>query len=271
METLPTPCARRLPRRVCDCIAAMTVEIPVVAVAVHSASLLPDRCRRQVWRRIRLRSTSKKSVEDCASLGRVCRGWIHRPMGRESMRRTEATRLYGRTKNLRAVRRLLRQSRLQSTVRSLGLDAGDALEISAQTERQPVADGRTVERGVAAFRHHVEGVQRPEADGSDFCPKPTLTWGRSTAIGHTAADVSVLGGPTATLREAVRECRMASVGNLARATAQNVPLRGTLEEILTGVLDPLGPSCRLPRYRQIECCPRKGGDRSQQAELGFCQ
>lgn len=123
-------------------------------------------------------------------------------------------------------------------MRSLGLDTGDALEISAQTESQPVPDGRTVERRVAAFRHHVEEVQRSEADGSDFFPKPTLTWRRSTAIGHTAADVSVFGGRAATLREAVRGCRMASVGNLAGAAAQNFQLRWTLTlvEILTGAL-----------------------------------
>jgi integrase len=51
-----------------------------------------------------------------------------------SMRRTKATLIYRRTKNLRAVQLLLGHSKLESTVRYLGIEVGDALEISEQTE-----------------------------------------------------------------------------------------------------------------------------------------
>ena len=50
------------------------------------------------------------------------------------MRRTKATLLYKRTRNLRAVQLLLGHSKLESTVRYLGNEVDDALEISEQTE-----------------------------------------------------------------------------------------------------------------------------------------
>jgi integrase len=50
------------------------------------------------------------------------------------MRRTKATLIYRRAKNLRAVQLLLRHSKLESTVRYLGIEVDDALEISEQTE-----------------------------------------------------------------------------------------------------------------------------------------
>jgi site-specific recombinase XerC len=50
------------------------------------------------------------------------------------MRRTKATLIYKRTKNLRAVQLLLGLSKLESTVRYLGIEVDDALEISEQTE-----------------------------------------------------------------------------------------------------------------------------------------
>lgn len=54
--------------------------------------------------------------------------------GTHSMRRTKATLIYRRTKNLLAVQLLLGHSKLQSTVRYLGIEVDDALEISEQTE-----------------------------------------------------------------------------------------------------------------------------------------
>ena len=45
-----------------------------------------------------------------------------------------ATLIYRRTKNLRAVQLLLGHSKLESTVRYLGIEVDDALEISEQTE-----------------------------------------------------------------------------------------------------------------------------------------
>ena len=54
--------------------------------------------------------------------------------GTHSMRRTKPTLIYRRTQNLRAVQLLLGHSKLESTVRYLGIDVDDALEIAEQTE-----------------------------------------------------------------------------------------------------------------------------------------
>ena len=54
--------------------------------------------------------------------------------GTHSLRRTKATLIYRRTKNLRAVQLLLGHTKLESTVRYLGIEVDDALEIAEQTE-----------------------------------------------------------------------------------------------------------------------------------------
>ena len=54
--------------------------------------------------------------------------------GTHSMRRTKPTLIYRRTKNLRAVQLLLGHTKLESTIRYLGIEVDDALEIAEQTE-----------------------------------------------------------------------------------------------------------------------------------------
>ena len=54
--------------------------------------------------------------------------------GTHSLRRTKATLIYKRTKNLRAIQLLLGHTKLESTVRYLGIEVDDALEMSEQTE-----------------------------------------------------------------------------------------------------------------------------------------
>ena len=54
--------------------------------------------------------------------------------GTHSRRRTKATLIYRRTKNLRAVQILLGHTKLESTVRYLGIEVDDALEIAEQTD-----------------------------------------------------------------------------------------------------------------------------------------
>lgn len=54
--------------------------------------------------------------------------------GTHSLRRTKATLIYRRTKNLRAVQLLLGHSSLDSTVRYLGIEIDDALEMSEQID-----------------------------------------------------------------------------------------------------------------------------------------
>jgi integrase len=50
------------------------------------------------------------------------------------MRRTKASLVYRRTKNLRAVQLLLGHTKLESAVRYLGIEVDDALELAEQTE-----------------------------------------------------------------------------------------------------------------------------------------
>ena len=54
--------------------------------------------------------------------------------GTHSLRRTKPTLIYKRTKNLRAVHLILGHTKLESTVRYLGIEVDDALEIAEQTE-----------------------------------------------------------------------------------------------------------------------------------------
>jgi site-specific recombinase XerD len=54
--------------------------------------------------------------------------------GTHSIRRTKPTLIYRRTRNLRAVQLLLAHTKLESTVRYLGIEVDDALEIANQTE-----------------------------------------------------------------------------------------------------------------------------------------
>src|SRR6202045_3736850 len=54
--------------------------------------------------------------------------------GTHSLRRTKATLIYRRTGNLRAVQLLLGHTRIESTVRYLGIDVDDALAIAEQVD-----------------------------------------------------------------------------------------------------------------------------------------
>jgi integrase len=54
--------------------------------------------------------------------------------GTHSLRRTKATLIYKRTGNLRAVQFLLGHTKIESTVRYLGVEVNDALEIAEQTD-----------------------------------------------------------------------------------------------------------------------------------------
>ena len=57
-----------------------------------------------------------------------------REYGTHSLRRTKATLIYRKTGNLRAVQLLLGHSKIESTVRYLGVEVDDALAIAEQVE-----------------------------------------------------------------------------------------------------------------------------------------
>jgi len=72
--------------------------------------------------------------------GRIVKSWVNliglnpRDYATHSLRRTKATLIYRRTKNLRAVQILLGHTKIESTVRYLGIEVDDALEMAEQTE-----------------------------------------------------------------------------------------------------------------------------------------
>jgi Phage integrase family len=72
---------------------------------------------------------------------RIVLGWIQEvgldssAYGTHTMRRTKASLIYRRTKNLRVVQLLLGHSKLESTVRYLGIEVDDALEMAESRRR----------------------------------------------------------------------------------------------------------------------------------------
>jgi site-specific recombinase XerC len=71
---------------------------------------------------------------------RIVHHWVERAgldssaYGTHSMQRTKAAQIYKKTGNLRAVQLLLGHTKLESTVRYLGIEVDDALSISEQLE-----------------------------------------------------------------------------------------------------------------------------------------
>ena len=61
-------------------------------------------------------------------------GLDSRVYGTHSLRRTKASLIYRRTKNLRAIQLLLGHTKLENTIRYLGIEVDDALEMAEQTE-----------------------------------------------------------------------------------------------------------------------------------------
>lgn len=85
----------------------------------------------------RLRASPHLSTRQYA---RVVQRWVKEigldpaAYGTHTLRRTKASLIYRRTKNLRAVQLLLGHTKLESTVRYLGIEVDDALEMAEQTE-----------------------------------------------------------------------------------------------------------------------------------------
>lgn len=85
----------------------------------------------------RLRTSEHLSTRQYS---RIVKAWVTSigldpvPYGTHTMRRTKASLIYRRTKNIRAVQILLGHTKLESTVRYLGIEVDDALEMAEQTE-----------------------------------------------------------------------------------------------------------------------------------------
>jgi len=71
---------------------------------------------------------------------RLVQGWVGSigldpaMYGTHSLRRAKPTLIYRQTKSLRAVQLLLGDTKLESTVRNLGIELADALEIAEGTD-----------------------------------------------------------------------------------------------------------------------------------------
>jgi integrase len=87
--------------------------------------------------------TSRRNPERCKSTrqcARLVSEWIEgigldpHFFGTHSLRRTKATLIYRRTGNLRAVQLLLGHTKIESTVRYLGIEVDDALAIAEQVD-----------------------------------------------------------------------------------------------------------------------------------------
>ena len=72
--------------------------------------------------------------------GRIVKRWIAliggdpQACGTHSLRRTKATLIYRKIRNLRAVQPFLDQAKIESTVRYLGIEVDDALEMAERVE-----------------------------------------------------------------------------------------------------------------------------------------
>ncbi len=100
--------------------------LPSVEVR-HGQHLFPSRFRAQPHLSTRQYARIVHSWVESAGLDSAA-------YGTHSMRRTKAAQIYKKTGNLRAVQLLLGHTKLESTVRYLGIEVDDALSISEQIE-----------------------------------------------------------------------------------------------------------------------------------------
>jgi site-specific recombinase XerD len=95
---------------------------------------------RSRWRIQLVNATVWLNISAGVRYARIVHGWVRElnlnpaEYATHSIRRTKPTLIYRRTKNLRAVQLLLGHAKLESTVRYLGIEVDDALEIAEQTE-----------------------------------------------------------------------------------------------------------------------------------------
>jgi integrase len=80
------------------------------------------------------RSITTRQYARLVSAWIACIGLDLHLFGTHSLRRTKATLIYRRTGNLRAVQLLLGHTKIESTVRYLGIEVDDALAIAEQVD-----------------------------------------------------------------------------------------------------------------------------------------
>ncbi len=149
--------------RACDLLSLRASDISSDSRIKRRATILQQKTRSPV--KFEITSRTKKSIErwiDEADLSsadflfpsrqptslhlslrqysRIVASWVKGAgldparYGTHSMRRTKATLIYRQTKNIRAVQLLLGHTKLESTVRYLGIEIDDALAMSEQID-----------------------------------------------------------------------------------------------------------------------------------------
>jgi integrase len=149
--------------RGCDVVALKVKEVAPNGYAVDRATVrqkktgrpvkfeLTDQTREAIYDYLRVTNrkvgeflfTGRSGVGRCMTTrqyARLVSGWIAsigvdpKLFGTHSLRRTKATLIYRRTRNLRAVQLLLGHTKIESTVRYLGIEVDDALSIAEQID-----------------------------------------------------------------------------------------------------------------------------------------
>jgi hypothetical protein len=146
MDTVPNTAARAIVMQKkterpvqCEITEQTTDAIAAWITAAHlkpEQFLFPSRVSEPPHLLTRQYSRIVGSWVECIGLGPVA-------YGTHSLRRTKATLVYRRTRNLRAVQLLLGHTKLESTVRYLGIEVDDALEILCLMDMAPLILIRT--------------------------------------------------------------------------------------------------------------------------------
>lgn len=149
--------------RACDLLALRVSDVASGGEILSRATIRQRKTKRPV--RFEITARTRKSIEEWIEAGqlsasghlfpsrvrcsrhlstrqyaRIVNDWVSSigldpaAYGTHSLRRTKATLIYRRTKNLRAVQLLLGHTNLDSTVRYLGIEIDDALEMSEQID-----------------------------------------------------------------------------------------------------------------------------------------
>ena len=148
--------------RGCDVVAVRVEDVAPSGYALDRATIRQKKTGRPV--RFELTEHTRKAIDDYLRLterqtgqflfaGRGGRGglttrqyarlvqeWVASigldpsKFGTHSLRRTKAVLIYRRTGNLRAVQLLLGHSKIESTVRYLGIEVDDAIELAEKTD-----------------------------------------------------------------------------------------------------------------------------------------
>jgi len=149
--------------RACDLVALRVHDVFQAGRATRRGIVIQQKTRRPV--RFEITELTQKSINDWVrrrrlrpdeylfpsrakptahlsrrQYARLVDQWIEaigldsRMYGTHSLRRTKVSLIYRRTRNLRAVQLLLGHSKIEHTIRYLGVEVEDALELAEQTE-----------------------------------------------------------------------------------------------------------------------------------------